>query len=156
MPLRPARPTHPKRGDIVNATDRIDYTRPFAENVQGTLYARFRLDADGIPMYQIVDGNTRLYTIDIFLLSPRSAQIEEVTYFFDDPTSPNPLGTSTNRDNDFLATIESSGDALLRVEVRVGSRIYEQRAWLSQMLENGYAKDVTPTVQSAILRIKVN
>ena len=146
---------HPKRDNTVNATDRIDYTRPFAENVKGLLYARFRLDADDTPIYEVSEGS-RFYTIDVYLLSPQSSEIEEVTYFFDDKTSPDPLGNSTDRANDFQATIESPGDAMLRVEVRLGSSVYEQRAWLSQMLENGYAKGATPAVQSAILHIKVN
>jgi hypothetical protein len=139
----------------MNATDRIDYTRPFTEHVRGTLYARFRLDADGAPMYEVWNG-ARLYTIDVYLHSPRPAEVEAVSYYFDDPTAPGALGDSTDRDNDFLVTIESPGDALLRVQVRVGGRMYEQRAWLSQMLENGYPKEAAPAIQSAILDIKVH
>ncbi|MBN9119935.1 MAG: hypothetical protein J0I06_12365 [Planctomycetes bacterium] len=139
----------------MNATDRIDYTRPFAEQVEGTLYARFRLDADGVPIYEVWGGD-RFYTIDVYLLSPKAAGIDEVTYFFDDSASPEPLGSSADRANDFRATIDSPGDARLRVEVRIGDSVYEQRAWLSQMLENGYAKGATPAVRSAILHIKVS
>ena len=141
----------------MNATDRIDYTRPFAENVQGTLYARFRLDADGDPIYETVDEGTRSYTIDIYLHSTQSNEISTVIYFLDGSEAGQSLGRSVDQNNDFPATIESAGDALLLVKVWMGLlRKYEQRAWLSQMLENGYGKDPPAEVKSAILRIKVN
>lgn len=144
----------------MNATDRIDYTRPFAENVRGTLYARFRRDADGIPMYEIAGseyGPARYYTIDVHLLSPHATDIDEVIYSIGDgKESSVVLGGTTDQANDFRVTIESPGDAMLRVQVRIGDKIYDQRAWLSQMLENGYDGNPPAEVKPAIMRIKVN
>lgn len=143
----------------MNATDRIDYTRPFIENVRGTLYARFRLDADGIPMYENAgseSGLARYYTIDVYLLSPRATEIDEVIYSIGDGTGSNVLGKTADQANDFRATIESPGDAMLRIQVRIGDKVYDQRAWLSQMLENGYDGNPPAEVKSAILRIKVH
>lgn len=147
----------------MQATDRIDYTRPFAENVQGTFYARFRLDADGAPMYEIAgyqDGPARYYKIDVYLHSTKSDAITSVHYALDDGEAVKVLGRSEDRHNDFRATIESAGDVLLLIQVWMGPlgslRKYEQRAWLSQMLENGYDKEPSSEVTSAILRIKVN
>lgn len=142
----------------MNLTDQIDYARPFAEDVKGKLYARFRLDAERIPMYAVSDG-ARYYTIDIYLHSPRADTIDGVTYLIDDPTTPESLGESDDRVNDFAAAIECPGDALLRVQVRIGGRVYEQRAWLSQMLENGYPRVATSyfdAVRSAILYVRVH
>ncbi|MDY3561779.1 hypothetical protein R5W23_003207 [Gemmata sp. JC673] len=130
----------------MNATDRIDYTPPFVENVQGTLYARFCLDPDGVPVYEDTPLG-RVYTLTVYLLSPRRDEIEEVTYR---------ATKSTDRDNDFAAVIECDGDEPLPVNVRIGGRVYKQRAWLSQMLENGYSKDAPPAIQSAMLRVKIN
>jgi hypothetical protein len=139
----------------MNATDRIDYTRPFAENVRGHLYARFRLDADGLPQSAIED-RLYVYTIDIYLHSTRAGEIDRVEYGFGGVAPADALGQSRDRDNDFRETIESFGDTSIAVRVHLGSRTYEQSAWLSQMLENGHAKDMTTAIKAAILRIKVN
>lgn len=138
----------------MNATDRIDYARPFAQDVRGVLYARFRLDADGAPMYALVD-RVRYYTIDICLHSPRAGEIDEVAYYLESAPAPAPLGESTDRVNDFPATIECPGDDLLRVQVRIGGRTYEQRAWVSQMLDNGYPAKPSAAVQEALLHVRV-
>lgn len=139
----------------MNATDRIDYARPFTEHVKGTLYARFRLDPEGVPVVEFWEG-AKVYTMDVCLLSPRAAEIDEVRYTFDGPGAPEPIGASTDRDNDFRITIESAGDEPIRVFVRIGDHTYEQFAWLSQLLDNGYGRAASPAVRSAVLNVRVN
>jgi hypothetical protein len=139
----------------MNATDQIDYARPFTERVKGTLYARFRLDSTGAPQFEVWQGE-RLYTLDLYLVSPYAGAIDEVRYTLDDPSEPNPLGTSTDRANDFRVAFETIGDEPLRVFVRMGGETYEQRVWLSQMLANGHAKALTPEIRSALIEIRVN
>lgn len=149
----------------MNATDRIDYTRPFTENVQGTLYARFRLDPGGAPMYEL-DGRVHIYAIDVYLHTPKAAEIGAVDYYLGEVSDQTHLGRSIDRHNDFPLAIESGGDAVLVVQVSFGhpfvvspvgfGRVYEQRAWLSQMLDNGYGSDPPPEVRSALIRVKVN
>jgi hypothetical protein len=137
-------------------TDIITYTRPFAENVKGQLYARFRLDPEGIPEFQRDEDGLRHYTIDVYLHSPRANEIDEVKYIMDDPTYYDPVGYSTDKANDFREEIQSYGQVPVVVKVQIGNQVYEQRVWLSQMLENGHLKDTNPGIQSAIQRIKVN
>jgi hypothetical protein len=141
------------------ATDRIAYAKPFQENVQGRLKARFRVDSDGVPMYEPHDEDSRLrvYTIDVFLVTPRSQEIKGVKYYMDDESYLDPEGYSDDADNEFREEITSYGDVEIVVTVEMaGRKKYEQRAWLSNMLENGHADDMTPAIRAAIQRIKVN
>ena len=139
----------------MNVADRIDYARPFIERVKGTLYARFRLDASGAPQFEVWSGQA-LYAVDLYLLSPHASEISEVRYTLDDPQSSHPFGISSDRANDFRVSFETVGDEPLRVFVRIGADTYEQRVWLSQMLENGHARGLTPEIRSALLDIRVN
>ena len=141
------------------ATDRIDYTKPFKENVQGRLKAQFRVDSDGTPMYQPHDEDPRLrvYTIDVFLATPRTKEIKRVKYYMDDDSYVDPDGYSDDADNEFREEITSYGDVEIVVTVEMSNhKKYEQRAWLSNMLENGHADEMTPAIRAAIQRIKVN
>lgn len=140
----------------MNTTDPIDYTRPFAEQVKGQLYARFRLGPDQLPEFEEDADGLRHYTIDVYLHSPRADEIEEVKYVMDDPTYYDPVGYSDDTVNDFHEVIQSYGEVPIIVKVQLGSRVYEQRTWLSQMLLNGHAKDMTPAVREAIDLIKKN
>ncbi len=141
-----------------HAADRIGYNKPFRENVQGRLMARFRLDADGKPIYEIHpdDRRLRVYTIELFLDTPQAQHIDGVDYFMDDPSFIDPEGSSKDRDNQFLEEITSYGDVEVVVTVHMGERAYEQRAWLSNMLENGHEDDMTLATKSALERIRVN
>jgi hypothetical protein len=141
-----------------HAPDRIDYTKPFRDNVEGQLKARFRLDAEGEPMYERHpdDRRLRVYTIDVFLETPRASAIKGVTYFMDDPSFVDPEGFSDDADNQFQEEITSYGDVEIVVTVEMADgHQYVQRAWLSNMLENGHADDMTPPVRAALERIKV-
>ena len=140
----------------MNATDRIDYTRPFAENVKGQLYARFELGPNGEPLFVEDEDGLRYYAIDVFLHSPRAKDIFDVRYIVDDPTYDDPVGFSGDRANDFPEFVQSYGELPVIVKVQIGPRVYEQRTWLSQMLENGHAKDATPAIQAALQQIKLN
>jgi hypothetical protein len=139
-------------------TDRIAYTGPFKDSVQGRLKARFRLDADGKPMYEPHpdDPRLRVYTIDVFLVTPRAKEIKGVRYYMDDPTYVEPEGYSDEAENEFREEITSYGDVEIVVTVEMPNHNYKQRAWLSNMLENGHADDMTPAIRTAIQRIKVN
>lgn len=141
------------------ATDRIVYTDPFKENVQGRLKARFRIDSDGMPMYDPHDEDRRLriYTIDVFLATPRTKEIRGVEYYMDDDSYVDPEGYSDDADNEFREEITSYGDVDIVVTVEMSNhKKYEQRAWLSNMLENGHADDMTLPIRAALQRIKVN
>lgn len=135
--------------------DAIDYDPPFATNVQGRLYARFRLGPDKVPEYESDPDGLRHYPIHVHLHSPRAADIREVQYIMDDPSYDDPKGRSTDRANDFREEVWSYGDVPVIIRVKIGENTYEQRAWLSQMLENGYPAGA-PAIQAAIQRIKVN
>lgn len=139
------------------ATDRIAYTEPFQDRVRGRLKARFRLDAEGKPVNEphSEDRRLRVYTIDVFLDTPRAREIQGVRYYMDHPSYEDPEGYSDDRDNQFREEITSYGDVEIIVTVELPDHKYEQRAWLSNMLENGHAADMTPAVRDAILRIKV-
>jgi hypothetical protein len=138
--------------------DRIAYTKPFQDGVQGQLKARFRVDASGEPMYETDEGDSRLrhYYIELFLASPRAKEIKGVTYYMDDPTYVNPKGYSADADNEFREEITSYGDVEVVVTVEMPDHRYEQRAWLSNMLENGHAGDSDPAIREALRRIKAN
>jgi hypothetical protein len=141
------------------ATDRIAYTEPFKESVEGRLKARFRVDSDGTPMYESHDEDPRLrvYTIDVFLATPRTKEIKGVKYYMDDDSYVDPEGYSDDASNEFREEITSYGDVEIVVTVEMSNhKKYEQRAWLSNMLENGHADDMTPAIRAAIQRIKVN
>jgi hypothetical protein len=141
------------------ATDGIVYTEPFKESVQGRLKAQFRLDSDGQPMYEPHDDDPRLrvYTIDVVLASPRAKEIKGVGYYMDDPSYVDPAGYSDDADNEFREEITSYGDVEIVVTVDMSNqKKYVQRAWLSNMLENGHADDMTPQIRAAIQRIQVN
>jgi hypothetical protein len=140
------------------AIDRIDYTKPFKESVQGRLKARFRLDADREPMYEVDDDDPRLrhYTIEVLLETPRAEEIKGVTYYLDDPSYVDPQGYSSDAANEFREEITSYGDVEIIVTVEMPKHKYQQRAWLSNMLENGHADDMTKAIRSALQRIKVN
>jgi hypothetical protein len=140
----------------VNTADPIDYTRPFADNVRGQLYARFRLGPDGAPEFEEDDDGLRHYTIDVYLRSPRAEEIYEVKYVMDDPTYYDPVGYSDDASNDFHEVIQSYGEVPVVVKVQIGTRVYEQRAWLSQMLTNGHGAETTTVIRDAIDRIKKN
>jgi hypothetical protein len=142
--------------------DHIDYTKPFMENVKGQLKARFRLDPEGRPQFTEHKG-LRHYTIDVFLTTKRTKEIKCVHYYMDDPSYIDPNGYSDDADNEFREEISSYGDVEILVTVEMGSKEkYEQRAWLSKMLENGHASDVdmgTPksrAIRAALQRIRAN
>jgi hypothetical protein len=141
-----------------HAADRIDYTKPFREHVQGQLKARFRLDSEGEPMYEPHpdDRRLRVYTLDVFLDTPRASEIQGVSYYLDDPSFVDPEGYSDDADNQFREEITSYGDVEIVVTVEMDGHNYVQRAWLSNMLENGHADDMTPPVRAALQHIKVN
>ncbi len=141
-----------------HAADRILYTKPFRENVQGQLKACFRLDAERNPLYESHpdDRRLRVYTIDVFLETPRAREIKGVTYYMDDPSFTDPEGYSDDADNQFREEITSYGDVEIVVTVEMGRQEYQQRAWLSNMLENGHADDMTTAVRAALERIRVN
>ncbi|MCI0699887.1 MAG: hypothetical protein L0241_02215 [Planctomycetia bacterium] len=140
----------------MNTADPIDYTRSFADNVRGQLYARFRLGPDGTPEFEEDEDGLRHYTIDVYLRSPRADEIYEVKYVMDDPTYYDPVGYSADATNDFHEVIQSYGEVPVVVTVQIGGRVYEQRAWLSQMLTNGHGAGTTPVIRDAIERIKKN
>src|SRR5262245_146581 len=139
-------------------TDNIAYTEPFQEHVQGRLKAQFHLGANGQPEFDPHPDDTRLrvYTIDVFLDSPRAPQIKKVEYLLDDPTFEDDKGWSTDRDNQFREEISTYGDVEIEVTVTIDGHKYKQRAWLSHMLENGHATTMTPTIRSALESIRAN
>src|SRR5713101_8036400 len=122
---------------LKNAADRIDYTKPFRENVQGQLKARFRLDSEGEPRYEPHpdDRRLRVYTIEVFLETQRAKEIKGVRYYLDDPSYVDPEGYSDDADNQFREEITSYGDVEIVVTVEMDGHEYKQRAWLSNMLE---------------------
>lgn len=138
------------------ASDRIAYTGPFRQAVQGQLKAQFHLDADGKPIYELDDEEVRHYTMDVYLsTSPAVAkQITRVKYFLDDPSFQSPTGSSDDAANEFRVEITSYGDVEIVVTVSLSGDNYQQRAWLSNMLENGHADNMTPAIRAAIQRIK--
>jgi hypothetical protein len=138
--------------------DRIAYTTPFKQNVQGRLLARFCLDAEGEPQYETDDDDPRLrhYTIEVFLETPRAKEIKGVSYFLDDPSYIDPEGYSDDKDNEFREEITSYGDVEIEVTVEMPPQKLRQRAWLSNMLENGHATDMRRAVRAALERIKAN
>ena len=140
----------------MNTTDRIEYTRAFAENVKGHVYARFRLDPSGVPEFEEEADGLRHYTIDIYLHSPRVSEIEEVTYILDDTTYIDPVRKSKDRANDFHEEVWSYGEVPIIVRVKLGGQVYEQRVWLSHLLMNGHTANMTPPIRSAIQTLKVN
>ena len=135
---------------------RINSTRAFSDNVKGQLKARFRLDADGQPLYEDDDDGLRHYTIDLTLESPAAPDIDSVTYYMDDETYWDPVAVSNDRDNDFTEEISSYGDFEVEVTVQMRKHAYKQRAWLSSLLEAGHAGDTSPAIREAINRIKGN
>lgn len=135
--------------------NRTPYSPAFAKHVRGKLKARFQLDADGDPLY-VEDDGLRHYQLELTLESPRAAEIDSVTYILDDPTYYDPVAQSDDSDNDFREEITSYGDFQVLVRVQIGGHEYEQRAWLSNMLEEGYADQTTPSVRNALNRIKAN
>ena len=130
---------------------RINYARPFTENVKGVLKARFRLDPAGNPVCELNDDGDKVFTIDLSLEAPTAKTIDSVSYFMDDPTySHDPEAVSIDRDNDFTEEIESYGNFEVVVTVQIGRHIYKQRAWLSNLLEAGHETDMTPAIRQAI------
>lgn len=141
-----------------HAIDRIVYTTPFKENVQGRLMARFRLDPEGTPIYEPYQDEPRLrvYTIDMFLVTPFSTEIKGVRYYLNDPSYINPEGYTADADNKFREEISTYGDVEILITVEMlNQKKYEQRAWLSHMLENGHADDMTQEIRTALGRIRI-
>ncbi len=137
-------------------TDPIPYTKAFREKVQGRLTARFRVDAAGAPEFEEDPDGLRHYTIDVYLESPLADDIDGVEYLLIDNTSVDPRGYSADADNNFHEVIETYGDIPVEVTADIDSREYKQRAWLSNMLENGHSGETNPAILDAIRRIKAN
>jgi hypothetical protein len=137
-------------------TDPIPYTKAFREKVQGRLTARFRLTASGIPEFKEDPDGLRNYTLDVYLESPQADEIDGVEYAIIDPESPDPRGYSADADNNFPVWVETYGDIPVEVTADILGREYKQRAWLSNMLENGHAGETNPAILDAIRRIKAN
>jgi hypothetical protein len=134
---------------------RVQYTRAFLEDVQGTLKARFRLDARGEPLWD-EDEEGYYYFIQLRLESPNRVKIDKVTYVLDS-TYYDPVRVSKDRDNDFAEEISSYGDYVLTVRVQMGKHLYVQEAWLSTLLEAGHAGEAdTGPIRDAIEDIKAN
>ncbi len=92
----------------------------------------------------------------MFLETPRGREIRGVPYYLDDPSYVDPKGYSDDADNQFLEEITSYGNVEIVVTVEMDGHEYKQRAWLSHMLENGHADDMTAPIRAAVQRIKVN
>jgi len=133
--------------------DKVFYERAFDAEVKGRLYARFHIDADGVPEFE-TDDDCRNYIVNLYLLSANATEIFDVTYEIDDTTDLVPIGHSTRRANDFCVSITSSRDVPIHVGVKIGNAVYKQRAWLSNMLENGYARKSNSAIRYAINLIK--
>ncbi|MBY0458506.1 MAG: hypothetical protein K2V38_14295 [Gemmataceae bacterium] len=67
-----------------------------------------------------------------------------------------PVGYSEDRANDFYEEIQSYGEVPIVIEVTIGGDVYRQRAYLSQMLENGYRDTTNRAIKDAVRRIKIN
>jgi hypothetical protein len=129
----------------------------FTKNVGGQLKARFRVDADHAPIYWKGRDGLKNYQIYLSLEeSPRAAEIDSVKYFMDDPTFWDPLAVSEDGDNGFLEEISSYGDVEVEVTVQIKNKAYKQRAWLSNLLKDGYGQDASPEILEAIRNIKEN
>jgi hypothetical protein len=127
--------------------------------VNGRLRARFKLDADGRPIFfrgGRLDPRFRHYQINLYLDSPFHDRISRVLYYINDPTFEDKEGWSEDRDNCFVVEIQTYGDVPIEVTVIIEGRKILQEAWLSQMLINGHSGDMNPGIKSAIERIKLN
>ena len=140
----------------VTLADTIQYDPAFETRVQGRLYARFQLDADGAPDFEEDEDRLRHYIISLFLHSPNAADIVDVTYVMDDETYVDPIGYSKDGDNDFREQITSYGEVPIIVRVNMGKGVFQQLAWLSNMLENGHSGKSNSAIRVAINRLKTN
>ena len=133
----------------------VQLTESFRVNVQGTLDARFQLDADGRPV-QEEDDEGHFYFINLRLKSPQRNKIDKVTYLLDASYTVSSR-FSKDGDTDFLAEITAYGDYVLTVKIQMGKHLYVEKAWLSALLEAGHAGEaVTGPIRDAIDDIKAN
>ena len=137
-------------------TDPIPYTKAFREKVQGRLMAQFRLDASGIPLFHDEPEGLRYFTLDLYLESPQAEEIDGVHYAIIDPDSYDTRGYSADADNNFPVPIETFGDSPIEVTADILGHEYKQRAWLSNMLENGHAGETNSAILDAIAWIRGN
>jgi len=138
--------------------DPITYKEVFAEQVQGQLIARFKLDSNLRPIWEPQPDypDWRVYTIFLFLETPRAQEIKGVKYKIEDDTFNDPYAYSEKKDKKFRARITSAGDVPIVVTVKMNKQKYKQQAWLSDMLENGHAGDPAPAVRKALNYIGKN
>lgn len=138
-------------------TDVIEYAPSFAKALAGgRLDARFRTAEDGRPVFREDEDGVRHYTVDVYLKTPNADKIQLVEYVIDDPTFYDPLGITTDAKDDFHHVIRTYGDVPIDVKVYMGSFVRVQRVWVSELLQNGHADDLTPAISDAIARIKTN
>lgn len=134
----------------------ITYARSFRESVGEGLTARFKLDANGGPLYEKDEEGTKHYFIELRLHSPRAQEIDKVSYLLGE-TYYDPIRNSKDRDNDFCEEITSYGNYPIKVKVQIGSHLYVQESWLSELLEAGYAAGgANEVIRQALRDIKGN
>jgi prokaryotic YEATS domain len=134
----------------------IRYNQAFKQNVQGVLCARLRLDENRQPVFGEEEG-TVFYSIELSLDSPNAEKIAKVTYILDEATFWQPERESKDAKHAFREEITSYGDFKVRVEVTMGTgERFVQQALLSEMLEAGHFKDMTPAIEKAIEYLRNN
>ena len=146
---------HKEKGEIT--VNRLPVNKLFESNVRGKLQAKLR--NNDTEAYTDEEDGAKRYIIDLFYLPERnnSNAIEDVMFYLDDTYSDPVRLAERNRDGSFEATIQSSGDFVITVEVIAGGRSFRQQMWLSDMLESGYADTIpSPAVVQAIRELRDN
>src|SRR5690242_5199330 len=124
----------------------IRYNEAFKQHVQGSLRARFRLDAQGRPVAG-AEGGTTFYFIELSLEAPEPQAIQKVTYLLDEASYWEPERETQDWERAFTEEITSYGDFLVRVEVQMTDGRFVQQALLSEMLEEGHKEDSNPEIE---------
>lgn len=139
-----------------NQLDRISNIASFPAKLDGHVYARFQMGAEGEPQVATdpATPESKYYLIDLHLHSSIARDIDYVQYHLLDPGFSQPDLRSEDEPNDFRYTIETDRDSLIDVTVSTVSVLYRQRTKLSAMLEAGHADTTNAAVREAIDRLK--
>jgi hypothetical protein len=141
--------------NVKYAEKKVKYTESYEENVEGTVEARFKLDANHAPLLdQYQDDDKRYYVIELRLKSPKRDQIEKVTYVLDSSYTV-PMRFSRDRDDDFVQEIIAFRNFVLTINIHMGAHLDVQQAWLSALLEDGHGAEAkSGPIREAIDDIK--
>jgi transcription initiation factor IIF auxiliary subunit len=129
------------------------YNPIFKGKVKAKVRAELVLDKNNKPVFVPV-GSLRHYKVKLHL-DTKNPEVERVVYRLD-PTYFDPVREASDPENGFEIETTTYGDYPFVVDVQLGDETIRQELYLSDLLEEAYAKVKSSEIKRALKEIEDN